>query len=49
MLPELEALWRPSPDFIGPVAPPTWLWLRDSEKQAAWQARHNLTKRKEQG
>ena len=33
---ELETLWRPSPDFIGPVGPPMWLWQRDRAKQALW-------------
>ena len=33
---ELEALWHPRPDFIGPVGPPMELWIRDREKQAAW-------------
>ena len=28
---ELEAMWRPRPDFIGPVAPPMWLWLHARE------------------
>jgi hypothetical protein len=39
---ELEALWRLDPDFIGPVAPPMWLWLHDRKKQALWRARHAL-------
>ena len=38
-----DALWRPSPDFIGPVGPPMWLWIRDREKQAAWARLVNLT------
>ena len=29
----LEDLWRPSPDFIGPVAPPMWLWLKKPEDE----------------
>ena len=39
---ELEALWRPGSDFIGPVAPPMWLWQRDREKQALWRWMHGL-------
>ena len=39
----LEALWRPSSGFIGPVAPPMWLWTRDREKQAAWRIACNLS------
>jgi hypothetical protein len=39
---ELEALWRPSSDFIGPVAPPMWLWERNPEKQAIWSRMHGL-------
>lgn len=25
---EIEAIWRPTPAFVGPVAPPMWLWER---------------------
>lgn len=39
---ELEALWRPRPEFIGPVAPPMWLWMHDREKQRAWRKTVNL-------
>ena len=39
---ELETLWRPSSDFIGPVAPPMWLWQRDRAKQAIWRKAHGL-------
>jgi hypothetical protein len=39
---ELEALWRKSSDFIGPVAPPMHLWLHDPEKQELWRERHGL-------
>jgi hypothetical protein len=42
---ELEAFWRDlkgGPDFVGPVGPPMWLWLRDHEKQRAWRERHAL-------
>ena len=39
---ELEAYWRPSPDFVGPVAPPMWLWLRDLEAQERWKIQTNL-------
>ena len=39
---ELEALWRPSPEFIGPVGPPMELWIRDCAKQAAWRKQMNL-------
>jgi len=39
---ELEALWRSAPDFIGPVAPPMWLWERDRAKQALWSRKHGL-------
>ena len=39
---ELEALWRPRPDFIGPVGPPTELWIRDREKQRLWRIATNL-------
>ena len=34
---ELEALWRPDPAFIGPVAPPMWLWVRGAEAKRARQ------------
>jgi hypothetical protein len=39
---ELEALWRKDPGFIGPVAPPMWLWLKDEEKQERWEIEMNL-------
>jgi hypothetical protein len=39
---ELEALWRPYPSFIGPVAPPMVLFLRDRAAQAQWEIAMNL-------
>jgi hypothetical protein len=39
---QLEALWRPHPAFIGPVAPPMVLWARDRERQRQWRATMNL-------
>ena len=43
---KLEALWRPHPDFIGPVAPPMELWLRNREKQAVWRKNNGLAEAK---
>ena len=41
---ELEALWRTGgPLFIGPVAPPMWLWVHDQKKQALWRKAHGLS------
>jgi hypothetical protein len=39
---ELEELWRPSPEFVGPVGPPMWLWLKDADAQRAWELAMNL-------
>lgn len=39
---ELEALWRPYPEFIGPAVPPMWLWLWDREAQRRWELEVNL-------
>lgn len=42
---ELDLRWRISAggaEFIGPVAPPMELWLRDREKQRAWRKQVNL-------
>jgi hypothetical protein len=39
---ELEALWRPHPAFVGPVAPPMWLWIRNRQAQASWRIAVNL-------
>lgn len=33
---QIEDLWRPTPDFIGPVAPPMWLWVRGRGKGDYW-------------
>ena len=42
--PANRCCWRPSPGFIGPVAPPMWLWVKDRERQARWAAEMNLTR-----
>jgi hypothetical protein len=34
---ELEALWRPSPEFIGPVAPPMLMWFYHGCPKDDWQ------------
>ena len=39
---ELDLFWRGGPEFIGPVAPPMWLWMHDREKQRLWQIATNL-------
>jgi hypothetical protein len=40
----LDALWRPSADFVGPVEPPMVRWLRMGSPPSPWQiaarARH---------
>lgn len=46
---QLEAFWRGTPDFIGPVGPPMVLWLRDREKQKLWRKRHGLHPREDEG
>ena len=38
----LEALWRPDPAFIGPVAPPMIQWINDRDAQARWRKQVNL-------
>jgi hypothetical protein len=44
-LEELEALWRPHPDFIGPVGPPMLLFSRDRAAQEEWEIAVNLRPR----
>jgi hypothetical protein len=44
---ELEGLWRPHPAFVGPVAPPMVLWLRDRQRQEQWEIETNLKPRPE--
>ena len=44
---ELEQLWRPSPDFIGPVGPPMVLWLKNAEAQREWKIAMNLAPKPE--
>ena len=48
---ELDLLWRGiagGPEFIGPVAPPMWLWMHDRAKQAAWRKQVNLQPKDEE-
>lgn len=42
---ELEALWRKDPAFIGPVAPPMFLWINDEERQRLWRIATSLEPR----
>lgn len=33
----LDELWRPSPEFIGPVMPPMIAWLLAGRPRSQWQ------------